>query len=115
LSTSRRDEVIGKEDYRRFLVSGQSARLVCGYVYCDAGDGESTTDLVFAGHNLICENGQILRESTPFENGVITADLDLDRVVNDRRRLTTFHSEKMDRFRLVSFSLTLEELNLVRL
>ena len=51
------DEVAGKSAYRRQLVAGQSGRLVCGYVYADAGEGESTTDLVFAGHNMIAENG----------------------------------------------------------
>ena len=57
------DETVGKAEYRRNLVKMQSAKLVCGYVYCDAGDGESTTDCVFAGHNIIAENGSILKES----------------------------------------------------
>lgn len=111
---SASDEVIGKEPYRRSLVSGQSARLICGYLYSDAGDGESTTDLVFAGHNLICENGQILRESQPFENGIIYADLDMDRIVNERRRMTTFGSEGQENFRTVDFHLTLCDLALDR-
>lgn len=115
INISASDEVIGKEEYRRDLVSGQSARLVCGYVYCDAGEGESTTDLVFAGHNLICENGLILRESAPFENGVITADLDLERIVNERRRLTTFLTERQEALRTVGFSLKIEDITLNRL
>ena len=57
--------MIGKAAYRRELVRGQSARLLCGYVYADAGEGESTTDLVFSGHNLLAENGTVLAESEP--------------------------------------------------
>lgn len=60
---SASDEVIGKDSYRRQLVSNQSARLVAGYIYCSAGDGESTQDMVFSGHNIIAENGSILAES----------------------------------------------------
>ena len=62
LNLSASDEVVGKADYRRQLVTGQSARLACGYVYADAGEGESSTDLVFGGHNLIAENGSLLAE-----------------------------------------------------
>ena len=62
LNLSASDELVGKAEYRRRLVCGQSARLVCGYVYANAGEGESTTDLVFAGHNLIAENGTVLAE-----------------------------------------------------
>ncbi len=87
---SASDEVTGKDMYRRALVSGQSARLVCGYVYADAGDGESSTDLVFGGHNLIAENGVILKESGRFENQIIYGDLDLEKLAAERRRMTTF-------------------------
>ena len=67
---SASDETIGKADYRRLLVKSKSGSLVSGYVYADAGDGESTTDMVFAGHNIIAENGGILAESELFKNGV---------------------------------------------
>ena len=77
---SASDETIGKDQYRRQLVSSQSARLVCGYVYSDAGDGESTTDMVFSGHNLIAENGTILAESRLFKNGILITDLDVSRI-----------------------------------
>lgn len=89
---SASDEVTGKGSYRRKLVESQSARLVCGYIYADAGEGESTTDLVFAGHNLICENGSLLAESRRFETGAVYTELDLGRLVSERRRITTFHS-----------------------
>ena len=92
------DEIIGKAKYRRDLVKMQSAKLMAAYVYCDAGFGESTQDLVFAGHNLIAENGKILAESKRFANdnddeAVIYADIDLERLDADRRRANTFVSD----------------------
>lgn len=63
VNLSASDETTGKNSYRRNLISGQSARLLCGYVYASAGEGESSTDLVFGGHNVIAENGVILAES----------------------------------------------------
>ena len=87
---SASDETTGKEIYRRELVSNQSARLICGYIYADAGEGESSTDLVFAGHNLIAENGSILAQSERFHNGMIISELDLGRLVSERRRMGTF-------------------------
>lgn len=80
------DEIAGKAEYRRNLVKMQSAKLMCGYVYCDAGDGESTTDMVFAGHNIICENGSVLAESKLFENGLLFADIDVDKLDGERKR-----------------------------
>lgn len=80
------DEIAGKAEYRRSLVKMQSSKLIGGYVYCDAGDGESTTDMVFAGHNVICENGTLLAESKLFENGLTFADIDADKLDIERRR-----------------------------
>ncbi len=80
------DEVVGKAEYRKDLVKMQSAKLQCGYVYCDAGDGESTTDMVFAGHNLICENGVVLGESKLFENGLLYGEIDVEKLANERQR-----------------------------
>ncbi len=77
-NVSASDEIIGKADYRRLLTRSLSGPLICGYLYADAGTGESTTDLVFAGHNLICENGRLLKESVLFTGGIQLADLDLD-------------------------------------
>ena len=91
LNLSASDEVVGKAEYRRQLVAGQSARLVCGYVYADAGEGESSTDLVFAGHNLIAENGVLLAERR-FANGLTVTELDVQRLDYERRRMTTFRA-----------------------
>lgn len=87
---SASDETTGKDIYRRQLIGGQSARLVCGYIYADAGEGESSTDLVFSGHNIIAENGVILCESERFNNQMVITELDLGRLESERRRMTTF-------------------------
>lgn len=87
---SASDETTGKDLYRRELIRNQSARLICGYLYADAGEGESSTDLVFAGHNLIAENGSILTETERFHNGMVVSELDLGRLISERRRMTTF-------------------------
>ncbi len=83
------DETVGKADYRNNLVKMQSGKLVCGYVYCDAGDGESTTDMVFSGHNIIAENGSILAESKLFENGLIYSDIDVGFIESERRKIAS--------------------------
>ena len=91
LNLSASDELTGKAQYRRELVKGQSARTICAYLYADAGEGESTTDMVYAGHNMIAENGILLAESKPFakEKDLIT-EIDLERLQNERRRMGTF-------------------------
>ncbi|MCD7709023.1 MAG: NAD(+) synthase [Clostridiales bacterium] len=89
VNLSASDETTGKAAYRRDLVAGQSARLVCGYVYASAGDGESTQDVVYSGHNLIAENGHILAERR-FGEGMIASEIDVQQLCADRRRMTTF-------------------------
>ena len=89
LNLSASNEVIGKAAYRRELVKSQSARCICGYVYADAGEGESTADLVFAGHNLIAENGTVLAENR-FHTGLTVSEIDVDKLAYERRRMNTF-------------------------
>ncbi|MBQ8648226.1 MAG: NAD(+) synthase [Oscillospiraceae bacterium] len=84
------DETVGKAEYRRQLVSQQSGRLLCAYLYADAGHGESTTDMVFSAHDLICENGGILAEAKPFGDAYACTELDLGRMVSERCRNTSF-------------------------
>lgn len=79
-------EAVTRAAYRRSLVTGQSARLVCGYVYANAGEGESTTDLVFAGHNLIAEHGHLLAERR-FSTGLTVSEIDVDRLCRERNRV----------------------------
>ncbi len=88
---SASDEVIGKADYRRMLVSSTSARLLCGYVYCNASATESTQDMVFSRHHLIAENGAILAENTPFADAELTiSEIDMQRLAHERHHNTSF-------------------------
>ena len=91
VNLSASDETAGKAEYRHLLVRAQSAKTVSGYVYADAGDGESTTDMVFSGHDLICENGEMLAESTLFANGIVCSEIDVSRLAYERRRINTFY------------------------
>ena len=94
LNASCSDEVIGKAEYRRDLVKMWSGHLLCAYVYADGGPGESTTDMVFAGHDLIAENGTVLGESQLFTHGLTTADIDLERLAQERRRMNTWQDRR---------------------
>lgn len=111
INLSASDELTGKAHYRRELVKSQSARTLSAYLYADAGEGESTTDMVFSGHNLIVENGTILRESKPFakEKDLVT-EVDLGRLHNERRRMSTFlnpiHEESQ--MKLLTFKLPVQ-------
>lgn len=95
---SASNEIIGKSSYRRLLIASQSAKLCAGYVYANAGNGESTTDMVFSAHNLIAENGSILAESALFSHGCTYADFDLERIDQERKRTTTFF-DSAERYR----------------
>ena len=90
VNLSASDEIIGKAEYRRTLIKAKSGALLSAYMYADASIGESTTDMVFAGHNIIAENGSILAESKLFQNGITYADIDVLRLTHERRRSTTF-------------------------
>ena len=107
VNCSASDETIGKDTYRRALISGQSARLISGYIYANAGEGESTTDLVFGGHNIIAENGTILKESSRYVNEIIYSEIDLQRITGERRKNTTF--QPLDEETLVRVPFTVKE------
>ena len=114
---SASDEVIGKRDYRRLLVSSTSARLLCGYVYSSADSGESTQDMVFAQHKMIAESGAILSENPPFgESDLIFSELDVDRLMIERHRTTSYSPicEAPEEFTRISFSQPLRETILTR-
>ncbi|HHU35852.1 MAG TPA: NAD(+) synthase [Treponema sp.] len=106
---SATNEVVGKADYRRALVTGQSGQGVCAYVYADAGLGESTGDMVFSGHSIIAENGSIVAENPPFSGNLLCTDIDIRRLLHERRRLNTFpsaHPEAGDSpYTIVSFTM----------
>lgn len=106
VNPSASNETVGKEDYRRSLVTGQSARLVCAYAYASSGDGESTQDIVFGGHDIIAENGTLLAETSLFANSSVINDIDFDRINSERRRMSTFTSATdNDEYTVVDFSL----------
>lgn len=115
VNCSASDETVGKDEYRKRLISGQSARLIAGYVYANAGAGESTTDVVFGGHNIIAENGSILSESERYTNEIIYSEIDIERIVSERRKNTTFQMQpNQGRFIQVPFSIRKEETCLTR-
>ena len=114
VNLSASNEMVGKDSYRRDLVSGQSARLVCGYVYANAGEGESTQDLVFGGQNMIAENGMILAEGDRFKNGIVSSEIDVQRLNDERRRLTTYQPADDSDHLKVFFHLNVEDTELTR-
>lgn len=101
---SASNELVGKARYRRELVKSQSSRLICAYVYADAGEGESTTDLVFSGHNIIAENGTILSETEPFHNNMTVTDIDLGIIKSERRRMNTYHGQNITDYIKIPYS-----------
>ncbi|MCR5527468.1 MAG: NAD(+) synthase [Lachnospiraceae bacterium] len=112
VNLSASDEVIGKDDFRRTLVSALSARQISAYVYASAGEGESSQDLVFGGHNIIAQNGAILAESKLFHNEITYADIDVERLCADRRRQNTYVCSGEEEYLKIPFSLSVEETRL---
>ena len=105
LNLSASDEVVCKDSYRRSLVSSTSGRLVCGYIYADAGEGESSTDLVFGAHNLIAENSSILAESR-FQTGLTVTELDIQKLTEERQRMNTYPAGASRSMREIPFYLS---------
>jgi NAD+ synthase (glutamine-hydrolysing) len=112
VNPSASDELVGKNSYRDMLIIGQSARLVAAYIYANAGEGESTQDLVFGGHDIIAENGRCLAESARFKPETITADIDVQRIFSERRKLTTYDVYEDEDYETVEFSLKEEKTRL---
>lgn len=109
VNLSASDELVGKEEYRRSLVKNQSARLIAGYIYASAGNGESTTDVVYSAHSMICENGRMLAESAPFECEDKIAVIDVFRLADERTRRNTFPPERADGHVRVKFEADVRE------
>ena len=107
-------ETTTKESYRRSLVSNQSARLLVAYIYADAGEGESTQDVVYSGHHLICENGSVLAEAKRFTNEIIYADIDVQKLAAERRKMTSFPGGQTDDYFEQEFSLEVKENKITR-
>ena len=113
VNLSASDETTGKDRYREALVAGQSARLLCGYIYASAGDGESTQDVVYSGHNIIAENGTVLKEAKRFVNETVCTEFDIFRLNTERRKMTTFE-RKQENYVNQMFDLKMEETKITR-
>ncbi len=114
VNISASDEIVGKADYRRQMLQSISARLLCGYLYADAGNGESTTDMVFAGNSMIAENGIMLAEAPLFSNEMIYTELDVQRLVSERRRISTYPAANDEGYQRIPFSVAVAETDLTR-
>lgn len=108
-NTSASVETTTKEVYRRSLISNQSARLLAAYVYANAGEGESTQDVVYSGHHLICENGSVLAEAERFTNEIIYADIDVQKLAAERRKMTSFPGGDVEEYQEIPFSLKITD------
>ncbi len=111
---SASNETIGKFDYRRELVNSQSARLLCGYAFASAGAGESTQDLVFSGHDIIAENGNILAESQLYSTGLIMTEIDVKKLAGERRKNTSFEGGIRPGMRRIPFDMGIKPAQLTR-
>jgi len=116
LNLSASNDIVEKSEYRRSLVCQQSARCIAGYVYASAGESESTTDVVFGGHGLIAENGAVLTEQRFKENEGIYQDIDIERLMNDRRKMNSFMGSRDNiEYEVVHFHMNQAEVeNLLR-
>lgn len=113
LNPSASNDLTSKSDYRRLLVTSHSARLICGYAYCNAGLGESSTDVVFSNHHLIAENGSLLAQSQQYSEGIIFADMDMEKIVSERVEMTTYDN-RQDHYQIIPFTLVDEDIELTR-
>lgn len=114
VNLSASNETVGKDEYRELLVKSASARTIAGYIYASAGEGESTQDLVFGGHNIIAENGTVLIQTKRFDNQTIYGDIDIHRIQHERRRMSTYMPKETDKYRIIPVSMKCEETKLTR-
>ena len=114
VNLSASNETVGKDAYREMLVKSASARQIAAYIYSSAGEGESTQDLVFGGHDIIVENGRVLAQAKWFETGVIYADLDIHRLSHERRRMNTYQGENLRQHQILPVHMEEEETLLER-
>ena len=114
VNLSASDETVGKDEYRELLVKSSSGRNIAGYVYTSAGEGESSQDLVFGGHNIIAENGTVLSQSRRFANQTIYGDIDIGRICHERRRMSTYRQESDGTYRTVKIPMKKEKTEITR-
>lgn len=104
VNLSASNDIVGKDEYRRLLVTSASARLLSAYVYCSAGEGESTQDVVYGGHNIIAENGTVLSDSGSFRENITYADIDISKLRMERRRMNTFGADLNEPHMVIPYS-----------
>ena len=114
VNLSASNDLVGKDTYREELVKATSARLLSAYIYASAGDGESTQDVVYGGHDMIAENGSMLAQSAPFSTGIIYADIDIQKLRMERRKMSTYVPDKNPPYLMIPFCFEIEETNLGR-
>ena len=114
VNQSASDEVIGKSDWRRKMIEVHSSKAACAYIYADAGEGESTTDMTFSGNNLIFELGTKLAEAPLFSEGIIYADIDTEKILQERRRVSSFRNGEDSGYKHIYFKTAVEETRLDR-
>lgn len=114
VNLSASNATVSKDVYRNGLVTSASARMIASYVYASAGEGESTQDLVFDGHSMIAENGTLLCEAERFSGKTIYADIDVQKIRMERRRMNTFMKEDGAAYLVIPFELEQEETELSR-
>ncbi len=114
LNLSCNNETVGKGNARRDMIRMHTLKNVCAYIYAEGGEGESTTDCVYAGHNLICENGALLAESKPFTVGLTRTELDCDRIDYERRKRNSFITAKDEGYLVHQVPMSLAETALTR-
>ncbi len=114
VNLSASNETIGKDLYREMQVKSVSARLLAAYIYASSGEGESTQDMVFGGHNMIAENGTMLKQTKRFVCEDIFSDVDISRIRMERRRMSSFSAIQDEKYTLIHFHLTVEETKLDR-
>lgn len=106
LNPSASNEMVGKENYRKSLISSTSARLICAYVYAGAGEGETSQDVVYSAPLIIAENGNLLGEKNDFNNHIMVKDIDVDLLAFRRRQMTTYSYKQEKGYQTIDFSLT---------
>lgn len=111
---SASDEYAGKSSYRYNLIEGQSARLICGYIYSDAGQGESTTDVIYTGSDMICENGCCIASHSLKEDTLLVSELDLFKLEHERRVRNTFVTTNDKQYHYIPFDFDVTETELTR-
>ena len=114
VNLSASNETVGKDEYREMLVKSSSARNIAGYIYASAGEGESSQDLVFGGHNIIAENGTVLAQSKRFGSQIVYGDIDIHRICHERRRMTTYRQEGEERYWTVKVPMKEEKTAITR-